>query len=100
MLRVRFSTTAANDVRLAFHWYEACRPGLGEQFLMELDDAATKISRLPEAYQCVVRKIRAVSLSRFPYRAFYEPQGDVLVVLAVLHEHADAAAQFPGEEGA
>ena len=49
-MTVRFRSEAASDVVLAREWYDAQRPGLGDEFVQALERVIDPISDLPEAF--------------------------------------------------
>jgi plasmid stabilization system protein ParE len=73
------------DVAAAYQWYESERPGLGRQFLDQLEAAYDRIAQDPVGYQDLESGIRRVLLRRFPYAVYFAVESDVVVVLAVLH---------------
>jgi plasmid stabilization system protein ParE len=82
---------ASRDINAAYDWYEARRPGLGEDFLNELDAAFAALSKNPRTCQVVYRQVRRSLLRRFPYAVFYLFLDAEIVVIAVLH-----SARNPG----
>ena len=80
---------AAADVEDAYLWYEAQRPGLGEEFLESLDSTLRLIEENPKQYQIVHRDIRRVLLRRFPYCVYYLALEQGVVVLACLYARRD-----------
>lgn len=46
---VRFLPHAREELTASAEWYEARRPGLGVEFLAEIDEAVGQISEHPEA---------------------------------------------------
>jgi len=79
------------DVAATFDWYENEEAGLGEDFLDELRAAYDRIVDGPLAYQALRSGIRRGLLRRFPYAVYFAVEGDVVVVLAVLHVARDPA---------
>jgi toxin ParE1/3/4 len=75
----------------ATRWYEERQPGLGAQFLAEVDAAIELASRQPDRYPIKHDKIRSVRVRRFPYSVFYIVEVDRIVVLAVFHARRDPA---------
>ena len=47
-MEVRFRSEAVSDVVLAREWYDAQRPGLGDEFVQGLEHLIELISDLPE----------------------------------------------------
>lgn len=67
MKELRIQPAAVEDAETAAKWYEAQRPGLGIEFILELDAAIEKAVETPEAYELKYRKVRRVLMRRFPY---------------------------------
>jgi plasmid stabilization system protein ParE len=79
------------DVEAAFEWYENERPGLGLEFLDELRAAYSRIADGPLKYQHLRSGVRRALLKRFPYAVYFAIEGDIAVVVAVLHASRDPA---------
>lgn len=79
------------DVEAAFEWYENERSGLGLEFLDELRAAYNRIADGPVKYQELRGDVRRALLRRFPYAVYFAIEGDVVVVVAVLHVSRDPA---------
>ena len=79
------------DVAATFDWYENEEVGLGQEFLAELRGTYDRIVDGPLAYQDLRSGIRRALLWRFPYAVYFAVEGDVVVVLAVLHAGRDPA---------
>ena len=77
------------DVEAAFEWYENERPGLGLEFLDELRASYNRIADGPLKYQELRGDIRRALLRRFPYAVYFAIEGDIVVVVAVLHASRD-----------
>lgn len=89
MNQVRIQQRAAADAEEAAGWYETQRPGLGAEFILELDAAIEKAVETPEANAPQYRDARRVLLRRFPYAVYFVFEEDVVEVFAVLHQHRD-----------
>jgi plasmid stabilization system protein ParE len=79
------------DVAAAYQWYENEAPGLGVEFLDHLLAAYDRIARGPLQYQGHRASIRRALLRRFPYAVYFAVEGNLVVVLAVLHASRDPA---------
>ena len=79
------------DIEAAFEWYERERPGLGLDFVDELRAAYGRIVDGPLKYPQLRSNIRRALLKRFPYAVFFAVEGEIIVVLAVLHTSRDPA---------
>lgn len=80
---------AEADALEAYRWYNEQVPGLGEEFLAEIDRALETIRANPEATRKLHREFRRVLARRFPYAVFYAVQSDRIVVFAILHTARD-----------
>ena len=59
-----------SDIKDAYEWYEAQRKGLGEGFLLCIEEALSRVSRNPEIYSVVYKEVRRVLIHRFPFVCF------------------------------
>jgi len=74
-----------SDIKDAYQWYESQRKGLGESFLLCIEEALSKVSRTPQIYAIVYKDIRRALIHRFPFGIFYIEGDNHITVLAVLH---------------
>ncbi len=77
------------DIEATSHWYENEQSGLGLDFLDELRVTYDRIVKGPLKYQEHRSSIRRALVRRFPYAVYFAVEGDVIVVLAVLHASRD-----------
>ena len=93
MKQYRFEAESAVefDVESAFDWYEAVEPGLGIGFLEQLRSAYERILENPLGYQELRSGIRRALTRQFPYAVYFSIEGDVILVLAVLHTAREPA---------
>ena len=91
MKRFRLAATPVVelDIEAAFEWYEGEEQGLGFEFLEELRAAYFRILDHPFGYQDLRSGIRRTLTRRFPYAIYFLVEGDVIIVLAVLHTARD-----------
>lgn len=90
-LKVVFRPAARAEFDGATLWYEDRQPGLGAQFVAEIDRAVDLASRYPDRYPAQHDEIRCVRVRRFPYSVFYTAESEQIVVLAVFHARRDSA---------
>lgn len=76
---------AEADIKDAYQWYETQRKGLGESFLLCIEEALSRVSRTPKIYAVVHKHIRRTLIHRFPFGIFYIESERSIIVLAVLH---------------
>ncbi len=85
MYRLTFKPEVYDDIKTAYDWYEAQRAGLGEDFLLTLEESYVKITRNPKLYQDIYKSVKRKLVRRFPYGIFFVLLEDMIIVLAVLH---------------
>jgi len=90
-LKVVFRPAARAEFDGATLWYEDRQPGLGAQFMAEIDRAVDLASKYPDRYPVQHEEIRCVRVRRFPYSVFYFVESEQIVVLAIFHARRDPA---------
>lgn len=78
-LRVVFRRAAISEFEDAAVWYDDKRPGLGEEFIREIDDAVAKAAVAPQRYPVVFGDIRRTVARRFPFAVYFRVRSDALV---------------------
>jgi toxin ParE1/3/4 len=86
---------AKADVRSAARRYELQRPGLGREFVAEVDKALGRVAENPLQYQVLRREVRRAIVRRFPYGVFYRVEARTIVVFCVMHLHRDPESWQP-----
>ena len=76
---------AEAEVLDARDWYEEQRPGLGEAFGTQVEEALARIAQAPRAYPRVQGETRRSLLRRFPYAIYFVATSDEIVVLGIIH---------------
>lgn len=84
--RVIFSSRALRETGEAQTWYELQNSGLGEEFIAAMELQLKRLEQAPLLYAEVIPRVRRALLPRFPYGLFYAVRGDLVHVLAVLHD--------------
>lgn len=82
---VRLRPEAEQDVAEAALWYEANEPGLGAQFVDQVQATIDTIADQPNAFTTVYNSVRRALVRRFPFGVFYQIDKDGVIVIAVLH---------------
>jgi plasmid stabilization system protein ParE len=85
MYTLKFKPEVYYDIKVAYDWYESQRIGLGEDFLLTLEESYSKITRTPKIYQLIYKTVRRKLLRKFPYGLFFVLREDEVVVIAVMH---------------
>ena len=84
--RLKFSTRALREIGEAQEWYEFQSPGLGEEFIAAMELQLKRLEQAPLLYAEVIPNVRRALLPRFPYGLFYAVRGNLIQILAVLHD--------------
>ena len=74
------------DMREAYLWYQLRREGLGDEFILSVEECLQNLSEHPEHYTHLHPRWRRVRLRRFPYQVFYEIEGETVIITRVRHE--------------
>ena len=85
MYTLQFKPEVYNDIKVAYDWYESQRIGLGEDFLLTLEESYSKITRTPKVYQLIYKTVRRKLLRRFPYGVFFVLKDDEIIIIAIMH---------------
>jgi len=84
--RLKFSSRALREAGEAQEWYELQTTGLGDEFIAAMELQLKRLEQAPMLYAEVIPNVRRALLPRFPYGLFYVVRGDLVHVLAVLHD--------------
>jgi toxin ParE1/3/4 len=88
---IRIRPQAERDVEKAFSWYEGQRPGLGREFILELDKVLLRLSKYPYMYREIRRGVRRTITRRFPIAVFYIATDTEVRVLAIVDMARDVS---------
>lgn len=80
---------AERDIAEAKAWYDRKRSGLGDSFLLSVEEALDRIRRLPEAGREVFPGVRRVVVRRFPYGVFSRLEPTCIAIIAVYRNLRD-----------
>ena len=88
-LAVVFRRTAHRELDEAALWYEERRPGLGVEFISEINRAIYLVTENSDRFPIMHRDVRCVRARRFPYSVFFRAESRRIVVLSVFHARRD-----------
>ncbi len=94
-MRVQFDERAKLEFAEARAWYTAIRPELGRVFGAEVRAAGQRIARMPLMYPVEIAEIRKCVLTRFPYTLRYALRADLVLIVAVSHQHREPTYWIP-----
>jgi toxin ParE1/3/4 len=84
-VEVRIGLAAKRELRIASRYYDRQRPGLGEEFLDEVQRVSSLLAMHPELGRELLGQRRVLTLRRFPYRLVYVLAGSYIRIVAVAH---------------
>jgi plasmid stabilization system protein ParE len=84
-MRLIYHPDAEAELIEAIHYYERRVPGLGGQFLDQVDCAVRVIQEAPERWRVVEGDIRHYLMPRFPYAIYYRLHSEDIRILAIKH---------------
>ena len=84
MSRIEYDPDDLDELRRGMAYYEGKRPGLGHDFLDEVEAVVAAIVRSPNRYPQFRRSGRKKArLNRFPYTVYFVPLPDGVWIAAV-----------------
>jgi plasmid stabilization system protein ParE len=89
---------AKADIEREARWYEERKPGLGDEFVEEVNRIIRVIGEQPFRYSIRFSQWRRANLSRFPHAVFYQVFDTEPVVFAVLHAKQDHPGILEGRQ--
>lgn len=89
-MKVSVLPEAELEAAAAASWYDDQRPGLGDDFLVDVQQALDRIGNGPAELPCLesyagAHDIRRCLLKRFPYLLIFVYRPDEPVVVAISH---------------
>ncbi len=78
-----FHPFAKAELNEATDYYEACRPGLGAEFVREVYSAIQRIILFPKAWSKISKNTRRCLANRFPYGIIYQIVKDEILIIAI-----------------
>jgi plasmid stabilization system protein ParE len=90
-LRIVFRRAAKNEFEDAAVRYDEQRPGLGEEFSIEIEQAVARAAAAPQLYPIVFGDVGRTVARRFPFSVYFRVRLDSLVVIAVFHGRRNPA---------
>ena len=85
-MRVRFTSPAAEDYAEAADFLIEKNPVAARSFLVAIDTVLNDLLLFPHSGRMTEKEgVRVRTLTGFPYRIYYELDGDTIVILSVFH---------------
>ena len=80
-----FHSHIQDEIEESYNWYESKLPGLGENFLDELENSYSIIQKNPEMYLKVSGDVRRYLVIKFPFGILYKVTDENINIVAVMH---------------
>lgn len=81
----RFLSLAENELRSAAEYYENAVPGLGVDFVDEIERTIERVLKHPNAWAKVSEDHRRCRTRRFPYGIIYSIEDECILISAVMN---------------
>ncbi len=89
----RFLSPALSEISEAAEYYEGKVPGLGGDFVEEVDAAIYRILQFPNAWGKLSDNYRHCSLQRFPYAIIYtHSSADEILIVSIFHQSREPSS--------
>jgi plasmid stabilization system protein ParE len=89
--QLEVTKAAHEDLQQSYDWYETKLAGLGNDFILAVEDAIAAIIEHPESYAIFVDDYRKVNTKRFPFKVIYMLKGELITIWSVFHHSRDTA---------
>ena len=88
MTTITFLLKAEEEMNFSAKYYNQKAPGLGFDFLEEIEKSLTIIEESPERWKFYGENIRKYNVRRFPFSIYYvyEKDEDKIIIIAVAHQ--------------
>jgi toxin ParE1/3/4 len=85
MLAIRYNTGASKELVTSALYYSKQALGLGERFLIEVENSVREIATSPQRFPQYHKNVRRCVMSQFPYGIYFREDGDKIRILAIAH---------------
>lgn len=85
MTDVVFHPAAEREFIEAARFYEECAPGLGADFIRQIERTLVQIAANPDSGSVSAKTIRRRLVRRFPFAVLYQSRPKAIFVLAIAH---------------
>ncbi len=85
MSNIIFHPDIFDEVKNSYDWYQNQASGLGDDFLLELEEAYQIIMELPNTWPKFQKDFRRFLLNKFPFSVIYKLNGGTIFIVAIMH---------------
>ncbi|HVJ84793.1 MAG TPA: type II toxin-antitoxin system RelE/ParE family toxin [Caulifigura sp.] len=83
--RIVINPLAEQDLQDARRWYEQEQAGSGEGLVAEVEAVLRRIADAAGTHERIRRDVHLILVKRYPYAIYYRMEGELAVVLSVMH---------------
>jgi plasmid stabilization system protein ParE len=91
-VRLIIEAAARTDIAEAALWYNEQEAGLGVVFLDTVHARLQRIASNPRIFSLRRSEVRGAGLKKFPYTIYFKQTGDLIQIIAMLHQSRDLSA--------
>ena len=73
------------ELKDSYDWYERQANGLGDDFLLELEQAYQVIEEFPDTWPKFKKGFRRFILGKFPFSVIYKETSQTIYIVAIMH---------------
>jgi plasmid stabilization system protein ParE len=84
-----FHADVDGEILEAYRWYEQQCAGLGDDFLVKIEEVLDGLRQTPQIHQKIYGDVCRALPRRFPYAVYYRIHADRVEVIAVQHSRRD-----------
>lgn len=85
MIPVDFLPEADQEMLEAARYYQSLSPGLGDDYIAEVERAVHSIASSPKTWPILEGTLRRRLIKRFPFGVLYRIEPDKFLIVAVAH---------------
>lgn len=83
--KISFHPDVAEDIKGAYFWYEKQLQGLGDRFILELEDGYEGIINFPNSWANFQYGFKRYILNKFPFSIVYKISNNQIIVISIMH---------------
>jgi len=92
-MKLRYTSSAKEDLEISMAWYERQRTGLGHEFLACVEASGQSIMKSPEMYRLYYSNFHGCVVRRFPFVIFYTIEATEIVVHSIFDSRRDVVSR-------
>jgi plasmid stabilization system protein ParE len=84
--KIEITQTALNDLRTAIKWYNKKDTSIGIRLINNFEISIEKLKKHPQIFTLISDNVRAIEVSKFPYKIFYKFNINYeVIIIALIH---------------